>query len=161
MGRIRQAKDERKEFYIYVDEFQSIATQSFITLLSEGRKFGLGLVLANQFASQIRDPRIIQSIFGNVGTVVSFRLGREDAEIMEIEMFPEVSRFDLLNLPNYHAYIRLLLDGEPSRPFSIRTVLPGAPASENRAQEARDFSRKKYGRPRREVEKEIARILAG
>jgi DNA helicase HerA-like ATPase len=151
LSRVSEPEEERKEFFVYVDEASTIASQNFVSLLSEGRKFRLGLILANQHIAQIRDPRIVESIL-NVGTILAFRVGQPDAEVMEREMFPDVSRFDLLNVPNYHAYMRTLVNGKPARPFSVRTALPPAPGSEERALEVQELSRKKYGRPRREEE---------
>jgi hypothetical protein len=161
MGRARLPEQGRRPFYVYVDEFQSIATQSFVTLLSEGRKFGLSLVLANQFVSQIKDARIVDSILGNVGTLICFRLGHSDAEAMEKKMFPHITMSDMVNVPNWHAYVATLVEGQAVAPFSIRTVLAPVPYDESRATEVRDVSRKKYGRAREEAEAEIAQSLAG
>lgn len=151
MGRVNTPQTERRPFYVYVDEFQSIATEGFITLLSEGRKFGLGLVLANQFASQVKNDKIMSSIFGNVGTLVCFRLGDTDAERMEREMSPVLSRRDLLDIPNWHAYISTLVDNQTVRPFEMRTVMEQGAYSEERAREVRARSRRSYGRYREEV----------
>jgi len=159
MERINDPAETRRDFYVYVDEFQSIATQNFISLLSEGRKFGLGMILANQFISQVRDQRIIESALGNVGTLVSFRLGPYDAALVEREMLPEVGQADLMNLPNFHAYMKTLINGEPTRPFSIRVSPPAVPLNAERVREITASSREKYGRPRREVEREIRALL--
>jgi hypothetical protein len=149
----------RRPFCVYVDEFQSIATQSFILLLSEARKFGLSLVLANQFVSQIKNPRLIESIFGNVGTLVSFRLGLQDAEAIERQMYPTVSRTDLLNLPNWHAYARILVNGQIAPPFTLRTQLHDVSPSADRLAAVREASRRKYARPRAEVLAEFTRAM--
>ncbi|MCX8015409.1 MAG: type IV secretion system DNA-binding domain-containing protein, partial [candidate division WOR-3 bacterium] len=154
-SRVKIPPQDRKEFYLYVDEFQSIATQSFITLLSEARKFGVSLILANQFISQIKNERIIQSIFGNVGTIICFRLGQADAELMEQEFFPIFNRFDLGNLPNWHAYIKTLINGQTVHPFNLQTLPDTTKFDETTAQKVRDLSRKSYGVPRNEVEKII------
>lgn len=159
MERVGIPPHQRRDFHVYVDEFQSIATQSFITLLSEARKFGLSLVLANQFVSQIKDPRIMESVFGNVGTLICFRVGQQDAEIMEREMFPVFTRSDLINLPNWKAYMSTLVNGQTVPPFTVQTVLDDVVFDENRAQEAQRLSREKYSRPRAAVEREIARSL--
>ncbi len=159
-SRVKIPPKERKEFYLYVDEFQSIATQNFITLLSEARKFGVSLILANQFLSQIKDPRIIQSIFGNVGTIICFRLGQADAELMEREFFPIFNRFDLGNLPNWQAYIKTLINGQTVTPFNLQTVLDKLRYCEVTAQQVREHSRKTYGKLRKQVEQEIEQSLS-
>lgn len=159
MGRVTIPKRERREFHLYVDEFQSLATQSFVTLLSEARKFGLSLVLANQFLSQVRDPRIVLAIFGNVGTVVCFRLGQADAELMEREFFPVFNRFDLANLPNWQAYMTSLVDGQTVRPFNMQTLPDTTPFEPARERRVRDESRRTFGRLRGAVEEEIAHSL--
>jgi len=148
---------KRREFILYVDEFQSLATQSFVTLLSEARKFGLSLVLANQFLAQVKDPRIVQAIFGNVATLVCFRLGQADAELMEKEFAPAFGRFDLRNLPNWHACVRTLAAGQVVRPFTLQTLPEATPWDDALAQAVRSGSQRRYGRPRRVAEKEIAR----
>ncbi len=159
MERVRVPKDARREFHLYVDEFQSLATQSFVTLLSEARKFGVSLVLANQFVSQIKQPRIVQAIFGNVGTLVCFRLGQADAETMEQEFHPAFNRFDLANLPNWHACMSTLVNGQTVRPFSIQTIRDCSEGDPEHAEEVRARSRSKYGRAREDIEKEIAQSL--
>lgn len=160
MGRIGVSQAQRRDFYVYVDEFQSIATQSFISLLSEGRKFGLSLILANQFVSQIKDPRIVASVFGNIGTVICFRLGQTDAEAMEREFYPLFDRSDLINLPNWLAYITTLVNGEPLQPFSISTLLDKEIFDEPRASQVLIESRRRYGRPADDVRKDLARSFA-
>jgi hypothetical protein len=159
MGRVAIPETERREFILYVDEFQSLATQSFVTLLSEARKFGLSLVLANQFLAQVKDPRIIQAIFGNVATLVCFRLGQADAELMEKEFAPAFGRFDLRNLPNWHACITTLVNGQTTRPFTLQTLPDPTPFDDTRARRVRASSRKRYGRARTAVDEEIARSL--
>lgn len=157
MGRVRIPKRDRREFFLYVDEFQSLATQSFVTLLSEARKFGISLLLANQFLSQVKNPRIVQAIFGNVGTVICFRLGQADAELMEREFFPVFNRHDLLSLPNWQAYMTTLVNGQTVRPFSLTTLPDPTPYDEKRAAEIRKGSRSRYSRSRREVDKLLTR----
>jgi hypothetical protein len=145
MERGKAPRHERREFSLYVDEFQSLATQSFVTLLSEARKFGLSLVLANQFVSQIKDTQITEAIFGNVGTLVCFRLGQTDAELIERELFPVFTRFDLVNLPNWQAYMTTLINGQTVQPFSLRTVVDSTPTDVLRAAAVRERSRQLYG----------------
>jgi tRNA isopentenyl-2-thiomethyl-A-37 hydroxylase MiaE len=160
MGRVRVPERERRDFHVYVDEFQSLATQSFVTLLSEARKFGVSLVLANQFVSQIRDPRIMQAIFGNVGTLICFRLGQADAEVLEQELQPVFMRGDLVNLPNWQAYVATLVNGQTVRPFNMETILDETPRNEALAARIRQRSREKHGRPRQLVEQEIAASMS-
>lgn len=159
MARSTTPREQRRDFHLYADEFQSIATQNFITLLSEARKFGLNLILANQFVSQIRDERISHSIFGNVGTLICFRLGQRDAEVMEREMFPVFTRTDLINLPNWYAYMTTLIDGQTVQPFTIRTIAGDEPSGSSRAERVRELSRAKYGRSRESVLQEIMKSV--
>lgn len=162
MARARKRKEERRPFYIYVDEFQSLATSSFVGLLSEARKYGVGMVLANQFLTQMEDQRIVNSILGNAGTLICFRLGQPDAKAMEPRLSPTFSASDLQNLPNFHACVATLARGETLRPFSMRTLYHGVdnPDADRVRREVVGRSRAKYGRPRVEVEKELAASLA-
>lgn len=123
-SRTEQPETERRPFFLYVDEFQNFATLSFVTLMSELRKYGLGLTLAHQYLDQL-DPAVRHAVLGNVGTVVSFRVGPEDAPRIAELFQPKFGAEDLINLPNRSAYLRLMIDGSPSRPFSIRTLDPG------------------------------------
>ena len=159
MQRVRLPVAERRMFYLYVDEFQSIATENFIGMLSEARKFGLGLVLANQFFTQVNDRRIMQSIVGNVGTTVCFRVGREDAEGLEPVFLPAFDRHDLANLPNWSACVKTTVGGQIASPFTLRTLpLPTAEKSASAA-EIIARSRARYARPRAEVAEEIRQSL--
>jgi len=142
------------DFFLYVDEFQTMATPTFAAILSEARKYKLSLTLANQYASQIKDE-IIKGIFGNIGTLTSFRLGLQDAEMISGEFGQQVSKNDLMGLSNYTAYIRLLIDGARYSPFNIRTILPEAIENPKLVEEICELSRKKYGRPIKEVDQEI------
>jgi len=159
MSRAELPVERRRVFYLYVDEFQSLATQSFVLLLSEARKFGLGLILANQFVSQIKDERIVQAVFGNVGTLISFRVGQADAHLLEPHFAPFFDHFDLSNLPNWHACVKTTVGGQVVTPFTLRTTLLAAPPDPQTAQEARTQSQCRYGRPRQKVEEEIQRSL--
>ncbi len=115
-------ENTRRGFYLYVDEMHNFLTLSFADILSEARKYGLNLILCHQYIEQL-DEKIRAAIFGNVGTIISFRLGAEDAEYMAREFYPVFSEEDLVNLPNYHIYLKLLIDGVASRPFSAITLL--------------------------------------
>lgn len=162
MARGRRKKSERRPFFLYVDEFQSLATSSFVGLLSEARKFGVGMVLANQFLTQVEDQRIINSILGNAGTLICFRLGQPDAKAMEPRLAPPFSASDLQGLPNFHACIATLANGDALRPFSMRTLYRGAnaPQGERVRRDIVGRSRARYARPRKEVEEEIGMSLS-
>lgn len=121
LRRVATAEPDRCDFYVYLDEFQTFSTLSLANMLSELRKYRLNLVLAHQFLSQIDLP-IRDAILGNAGTVVSFRLGLADAELLEKEFYPEFKATDLVNLPNYHTYLKLMIDGAVSRAFSAVTL---------------------------------------
>jgi len=159
MQRTKVAPEHRKLFYLYVDEFQSLATESFVLLLSEARKFGISLILANQFISQINDERIIQSVFGNVGTLISFRVGHEDAELIAPHFAPVFNSYDLTNLPNWTACMKSAIQGKVVAPFSLMTVVPKRPPDNDVAPAVLQKSRQKYGRRRQEVEAEIEKSL--
>lgn len=125
LGRANTPEAERWDFYLYVDEVQNFATLSLGDMLQEARKYGLGLVLANQYLEQL-DERIQRAILGNVGTLIAFRVGPRDAKILAEEFFPEFSVEDLVGLPQYQVYLRLMIDGVVSRGFSAMTVPPAA-----------------------------------
>jgi len=119
--RAEMPSTERKPFFIYMDEFQSFTTQMLANMMSELRKYGVGLVLAHQYVNQL-DPDIRHAVLGNVGTIVTFRIGAEDGPLLSREFQPNVTTEDLLNLPNHQVYLRLMIDGTPSRPFSAQTL---------------------------------------
>ena len=111
---------ERRPFFLYVDEFQTFTTLAFANLMPELRKHRVGLTLAHQYLHQL-DDEVRHSVLGNAGTLVSFRLGPEDANVIAQEMQPVFNTLDLLNLPNHHFYVKLMIEGVPSRPFSGHT----------------------------------------
>src|SRR5207302_5873972 len=121
MSRADQALDERRDFHLYVDEFQCFATESFATILSEARKYRLNLTIANQYLAQI-DEQTLAAVFGNVGSLLSFQLGTADAEVLAEELGSELQPEDFTRLPRYTAYAKLLIDGMPRRPFSMATL---------------------------------------
>ena len=114
---------ERYPFFVYVDEFQNFTTLSFAVMLSELRKYGVGLVLAHQYVHQL-SVDVREAVFGNCGTLIMFRVGGSDAPYLARELLPEFTVTDLLRLPNYRAYIKLMINGAPSRPFSLQTLEP-------------------------------------
>ena len=161
MERVRTLEEERKDFYLYVDEFQNFATESFANILSEARKYRLSLILAHQYLDQLvqgENTAVKDAVFGNVGTLLSFRVGAVDAEFLEKEFTPEFLIQDLVNLPNYEIYLRLMINGITSRPFSARTIPPMSfPDSKNNREKIIKASRERYAKPLEEVEGRIAR----
>jgi len=123
LSRAHVTEHDRRPFYLYIDEFQSYTTLSVATMISELRKYGLGLTLANQHLGQLA-PEIRQAVLGNVGTVVVFRVGAEDASLLARELGAPVSSEDLLGLPDHSVYVRLMIDGAPSRVFTADTLPP-------------------------------------
>jgi len=155
MARARIPEQERKDFYLYVDEFQNFATESFATILSEARKYRLNLIIAHQYITQMAEE-VRDAVFGNLGTIMTFRVGAFDAEFMEPEFLPTFEQTDLVNLPNYNAYIRLMIDGVTSKPFSMRCLRPSGVRYDNREKVLR-VSRERFGRPKEVVEEKISR----
>ena len=148
-------EEKRQDFYVYIDEFQNVTTKSIATILSEARKYRLSMTMTHQFIGQLEEE-IKKAVFGNVGSIAAFRIGSEDAEFMEAQFAPEFTKRDLLSLDNFRAYVKLLVNGKTSRPFSMRTYAADAP-DKARADKIKEVSRLKYGRPRAEVEAEIAK----
>lgn len=140
MSRVHLEPQRRRPFTIYVDEFHALTTTTFNTLLSEGRKFGIGLVLANQFVSQLRARGIDEAIFGNVGTIVAFRTGVEDARRLAPRLEPAFRAAQLAHLPNWHAVVAGLRDGAAMDPFVLETVAPRERPSRARARAVRRAS---------------------
>ena len=155
MSRVDIPEEERKDFFLYVDEFQNFATESFVNVLSEARKYHLSLILAHQYITQMEES-VRDAVFGNVGTIVSFRVGAEDAEYLEKEFIPEIIAEDLVNLPKYLIYLKLMIDGVAGRPFSAQTLLPFKSTGESQKEKIIEYSRKKYSASREIVEKQIA-----
>ena len=161
MARDDIPEDERVDFTLYVDEFQNFATDSFATILSEARKYRLSLVLANQFMTQLTD-NIRESILGNVGTIISGRLGITDAEILQKKFMPTFDAEDLTKLPNFQTITSVLIKGVPSAAFSMNMIPPMIKPNQLLIDAIKKLSAAKYGRPRAQVEKEIfARLEAG
>lgn len=159
MARAKSPENERRDFYLYVDEFQNLATDNFGVLLAEARKYRLNLIITNQFITQVPN-NIREAITGNVGSIISFRVGSIDAEYLERDFLPQFGRYDLMNLPNFNTYVSTLVDGQVTKPFSMRIVSDSSPARKEYADEIVEHSRTKYGRRRETVEKEIEASLA-
>lgn len=152
-------KQDFPDFYLYVDEFQNFSTPDIATILSEARKYKLCMIMANQFIAQLSDD-IKTAVFGNVGTVNAFRIGVDDAEYLENQFKPVFAKEDLINLPVGNSYIRLLIKGQPSQPFSLHVPwdkLNAIPKNKELAREIRELSRLKYGKDRHIVEEDINR----
>lgn len=152
--------EERRDFYLYVDEFQNFLTDSIQTILSEARKYGLNLIIAHQYIGQLigsgNDTKIRDSIFGNVGTMVTFRIGVEDAEFLEKEFLPVFSMYDLVNVEAFTCNLKLLIDNTASRAFNMKPIMPQRPQDKELSTMIHELSRYKYGRKRELVEAEMS-----
>lgn len=154
MSRADVPESERRDFFLYVDEFQAFATESFANILSEARKYHLSLIISHQYIAQLPEP-VKFAIFGNVGTFVVFRVGAEDAEWLEKEFEPEFMANDLVNLAKYSVYLKLMIDGMTSKAFSANTLAPYPIPEEDLALTIIDHTRTKYAVPRLQIETEI------
>jgi CxxC-x17-CxxC domain-containing protein len=164
MSRVDVPEQERKDFYLYVDEFQNFATKSFVNILSEARKYRLSLTLTNQYIAQLEEmtptgksSEVRDAIFGNIGTIVSFRIGAEDAEFLEREFIPEFIAEDLVNLAKYNIYLKLMIDGVAGRPFSAETLPPFSKLEQSNKEKIIKVSRERYSVPRKIIEEKISR----
>jgi len=155
LSRTDMDEKDRRDFYLYVDEFQNFATDTFASILSEARKFRLDLSITNQYIAQIPE-NIRDAIIGNVGSLVSFRIGVPDAEFMEKEFDPVANKTDLNNIDAYNAYIKLLVNNAPTKPFSMQTIQDPTVANEKLSSAIKQLSRLKYGRDVAIVESEIS-----
>ncbi len=155
MSRIDIPEEERKDFYLYVDEFQNFATESFANILSEARKYRLNIILAQQYITQLEEP-VRDAVFVKDGTLVSFRVGAEDAEFLEKEFAPEFAASDLVNLTKFDIYLKLMIDGMASRPFSATTLPPYSEQEKSYREKAINLSRERYASSKEEVEKKIS-----
>lgn len=159
MSRADTPENDRRDFFLYVDEFQNFATESFATILSEARKYRLGLTIANQYLAQM-DEGTSAAVFGNVGSLVCFQMGPQDAEILAEQLGGEANANDLVVLPRFTAYVRLLIEGMPSRPFSMETLPPSTMRKHaGRSDIIRRTSRHRYARTASQVETEIERAF--
>ncbi len=155
LSRVDVPEEERKDFYLYLDEFQNITTDSIATILSEARKYRLNLTIAHQFIKQLKEP-IRDAVFGNAGSLVVFRVGPDDAEFLKNFFEPVFTTQDLVNIDNYNAYVKLLINDKTSRPFNIQTIRETTGTPEM-FEFIKEHSRTTYGRPRELVEEEIRR----
>ena len=149
--------EDRRPFYLYVDEFQNFATDSFAVILSEARKYGLNLTVANQYVAQMTDS-VRDAVFGNVGTTICFRVSAEDAPILDKQFEPTFDSSDLLQLNNRHFVISMIINGEKVPAFSATTLSIPATPKDNFSSIV-EYSRVRYGRPREDVEREIRETI--
>lgn len=161
MERVKIEEHKRKDFYLYVDEFQNFVTDSFATILSEARKYRLNLTIAHQYVAQLETDSntvVRDAVFGNVGTMIIGRVGAADAAFLETEFMPEFTPDDFVSLPNHHVYLKMLVNGMTTRPFSAKTLPSIVKMEKNRRVEEyiTKRSRELYHRPRGVVEKEIS-----
>jgi len=166
MSRVDIPEEKRKDFFVYVDEFQNFATEAFADILSEARKYRLSLVLANQYMAQLeemtalgRSTKVRDAVFGNVGTFIVFRVGAEDAEYLEKEFVPIVRAEDLVNLAKYNVYLKLMVDGIAGRPFSANTLEPYELPEMSHKDKIIKIARERYSVERKVVEDKIRRWM--
>jgi Type IV secretory system Conjugative DNA transfer len=165
MSRADMPEDQRKDFFLYVDEFQNFATDTFGEILSEARKYRLALIMAHQFIAQIGGsgdkqgkggkPSIKDAVFGNAGTIMSFKVGAEDAEYLEKEYAPLLSQQDIIGIANYTTYAKLNIDNATTRPFDMKTLWDNTYKNTEVANIIKEYSRKMYGRKKEYVDMEI------
>jgi CxxC-x17-CxxC domain-containing protein len=157
MSRVDVPEAERKDFFLYIDEFQNFSTDSFANILSEARKYRLSLILAHQYVEQLSE-KVKPAVFGNVGTMVVFRVGAADAEELVREFTPTFTEEDIVNLPKYEMYLKLMIDGISSSPFSARGLPPLSEAEiTGNVERVVNYSRDKYASVREAVEEKIMR----
>lgn len=162
MSRTDIPENERKDFYLYVDEFQNFATDSFATILSEARKYRLNLIVGHQYIGQLvqdRNTKVRDAIFGNVGTLVVFRVGAEDAEFLVKEFEPIFTEIDIVNLPKYNILLKLMINGVASDPFSAVTLPPNPAYFTGNGEKTIKVSRERYSNPVVDVEEKISRWM--
>lgn len=164
MSRADVPQRDRRRFYLYVDEFQNFITDAFATILSEARKYELGLIMAHQYIGQLvgktegygqASTKMRDAVFGNVGTIMSFKIGAEDAEYMAKEFAPVLSEQDVIGIPNFNCYVKLNINNTTSRPFSLATIYDESERNEKLGALIKEYSRMKYGRKKAFVDQEI------
>lgn len=157
MARAAMPEESRKDFYLYVDEFHNLVTTTFVNIFSEARKYGINLTVAHQFMGQLI-PHVRESVLGNVGTIVVFRVGGDDAAKLENEMTPVFKAKDMVNLGMQQFYIKMTIDGDTADPFSAETLKVLPPAHASFKDEIIEFSRKNFAAPVDEVKKKIIEV---
>lgn len=162
LSRVDIPESERKDFYLYVDEFQNFVTDSFATILSEARKYRLNLTMGHQYIGQLvpeGNPKVRDAVFGNVGTMVVFRVGAADAEFLETEFEPAFTPTDIVNLPKYNVILKLMINGMASDPFTATTIPVDESWFTGNGEKVVKVSRERYSNPRDEVEEKISRWM--
>jgi hypothetical protein len=160
MSRSDMDEKDRQDFSLYIDEFQNYATDSIATILSEARKYRLSMIVANQFISQLEEP-IRDAVFGNVGNMVGFRVGPDDAEFMAKQFAPQFDKDDIINTPNFNAVARIINKGVVTPSFSLKEIFPPIGVKTPGIYDQMvQISRQNYARPKAEVAAEIAKALA-
>ena len=154
-SRVDVPEDQRNDFYLYMDEFQNFATNTISTILSEARKYRLSLIISHQFIAQLPEE-IRDAVFGNVGTIASFRVGAEDSQFLEKEFEPIFNSQDLMNIDNFNFYIKMMIDGQTSKPFNIKTY-PPEKGNYDLANDIKEYYSLTYARSRHVVDEEIMR----
>jgi type IV secretory pathway TraG/TraD family ATPase VirD4 len=164
LTRLGLPASQGEDFYLYLDEFQNFVSKAFASVLSEARKYKLNLILANQYLSQLEETtpsgksrEVSDAIFGNVGTIISFRLGAEDAQFIEREFSPEFTAQEFVNLTKYHIYLKLMVDGVVTRPFSAITFPPLETSKESFKEKIIKVVRERYATPRKIIEEKLSR----
>lgn len=155
-------EEKRNDFYLHIDEFQNFAAKVFTNIFSEARKYRLNLILTNQYLGQLEEAAMVgksnevrDAIFGNVGTIICFRVGAEDAQFLEREFLPEFTAQDLINLPKYNIYLKLMVQGVVTRPFSAITLEPPQRTEDSNKEKIIKVSREGYGTPRKIIEEKL------
>ncbi len=162
LSRVDQPESERKDFYLYVDEFQNFVTDSFATILSEARKYRLNLIMGHQYIAQLapdNNTKVRDAVFGNVGTMVVFRVGAADAEYLETEFEPHFTPVDIVNIPKYNIILKLMINGVASDPFTATGLMVDENWRTDNAEKAIKVSRERYGNKKEEVEDKISRWM--
>ncbi|MFA5009812.1 MAG: type IV secretory system conjugative DNA transfer family protein [Patescibacteria group bacterium] len=154
LSRADMPESARQDFYLYIDEFQNVTTDSIATILSEARKYKLNLTIAHQFVAQLEE-KIRDAVFGNVGSLVAFTIGAPDAEAIGKQFEPDVSQNDLINIENRNAYVKLMIDGMLSRPFTLQALPPMGEGNPKIAEAIRQLARLKFGKDKRLVEMQV------
>lgn len=153
LSRVDMYGQKMNDFFLYIDEFQNVTTDSISSILSEARKYRLSLTVAHQYISQL-DEKIKNAVFGNVGSMAVFRVSAEDAEFLESKFKPVFTKQDIMKIDNYNAYVSMLVHGQPTKPFNIKTFMPPQ-GNSSIVESLKELSYLKYGRDRDEVEEEI------
>lgn len=162
LSRVDIPEEDRNDFYLYVDEFQNFATESFATILSEARKYRLNLIVGHQYIGQLvqdNNTKVRDAVFGNVGTIVTFRVGAADAEFLEKEFMPIFTENDLVNIPKHTVILKLMINGVASDPFTAETLPPGTYEKTDNGEKIIRVSRERYANPVSDVEDKITKWM--